>query len=712
MKVFFNAENVCEPKPLNFGNVKSNITVNSRYYMIDGKPKLFVAGEFHFERYPREFWEEEILKLKAGGIDVISAYIVWLFHEEKLGRFNFSNDFDDGYFFSLCKKHSMRVIMRIGPYCHGELRHGGLPDFIFAWPFNRSDNKLYLRFVERYWKKLYENTKEYYDGKTVIGIQLENEYVKGFQHLLTLRELAQKVGFRVPIFTVTGWGFSFESNELQGTYGGYAARPWAQHKHQMPVQGNFTIREGFGLSEIGDDIIDYSKVKKPKAEQNQPNMTCECGSGNQVTEHRREIISTNDAFGVPFATVANGVNWLGYYMYHGSSNPRGSLYQESRITFSPNNLPVIDYDFQAPLGRFGYPKQSFKRLKCLNYCLQHFGDLIAPMQPFYSKQLKITDNADAVTPRINVRVDNNSRGFLFATTYEREMQMPPLDDVFVTVKAKEKEIKLPPFSISPNQFLMYPFGFPVGSKVFDYIVAMPVAKRTSDGKTTYYFVQTAELEPLYKSGEESGVFKISESYLLKHNYIDEDTSVVIMTQSLADDFYILGNRVVFTNAVVYEKNGMVVEYKDGDYCIIDGEKKTLEVNKDAVLHFELQKSHPFKAKYKRYLFSYGKNSHYNISAKNMNFSENVSDYLVELGFSGSALQMYSGGILINDYYNYNGTLELSLKYFKDEFNNSKPVKVVAAPFKKMHKIYTEMDFPYNDAFLSVKNVIPYFKKKF
>lgn len=204
MKLYFDAKSYPQIKPLSFGNIESDITVNSMYYMKNGVPKLFVAGEFHFERYPREFWEDEILKMKAGGIDVISCYIFWLFHEEKRGEFNFSGDFDDGYFLSLCKKHGMGVIMRIGPYCHGELRHGGLPDFVFRLPYNRSDHPHYLKLVKRYWTELYLNTAQYYDGKTVIGIQLENEYVRGFDHLLTLRRLAQEVGFKVPVFTVTG----------------------------------------------------------------------------------------------------------------------------------------------------------------------------------------------------------------------------------------------------------------------------------------------------------------------------------------------------------------------------------------------------------------------------------------------------------------------------------------------------------------------------
>jgi beta-galactosidase len=34
---------------------------------MDGKPWLSVMGEFHFSRYPEEYWEEELLKMKAVG---------------------------------------------------------------------------------------------------------------------------------------------------------------------------------------------------------------------------------------------------------------------------------------------------------------------------------------------------------------------------------------------------------------------------------------------------------------------------------------------------------------------------------------------------------------------------------------------------------------------------------------------------------------------
>ena len=54
-----------------------SISVNNHYMSIDGMPVIPVMGEFHYSRYPAEQWEEEILKMKAGGISVLPTYVFW-----------------------------------------------------------------------------------------------------------------------------------------------------------------------------------------------------------------------------------------------------------------------------------------------------------------------------------------------------------------------------------------------------------------------------------------------------------------------------------------------------------------------------------------------------------------------------------------------------------------------------------------------------------
>ena len=54
-------------------------------------------------------------------------------------------------------------------------------------------------------------------------------------------------------------------------------------------------------------------------------------------------------------------------MYHGGSNPRGvlSTLQESRAAGDLNDLPEINYDFNAPIRQFGTISDTYRELRLL-----------------------------------------------------------------------------------------------------------------------------------------------------------------------------------------------------------------------------------------------------------------------------------------------------------------------------------------------------------
>ena len=63
---------------LNLGgsNPEGNrIDVSSAYITRGGKPWIPIMGEFHFSRYNRAEWSEELAKIKAGGITMVSTYL-------------------------------------------------------------------------------------------------------------------------------------------------------------------------------------------------------------------------------------------------------------------------------------------------------------------------------------------------------------------------------------------------------------------------------------------------------------------------------------------------------------------------------------------------------------------------------------------------------------------------------------------------------------
>jgi beta-galactosidase len=106
------------------------LSANSRYLTLNGKPWFPVMGEFQSSRYPEADWEPEILKMKAGGIQIISTYIFWIHHEEVEGQFDWTGQRNLRRFIELCATHGMYVWIRIGPWDHGEVRNGGLPDWV------------------------------------------------------------------------------------------------------------------------------------------------------------------------------------------------------------------------------------------------------------------------------------------------------------------------------------------------------------------------------------------------------------------------------------------------------------------------------------------------------------------------------------------------------------------------------------------------------
>ena len=89
-----------------------SISFNNYYMSINGQPVIPVTGEFHFSRYPAEQWEEEILKMKAGGISVLPTYVFWSIHEPYEGQWRWTGNYDLRRFVELCQKHGMPVIIR------------------------------------------------------------------------------------------------------------------------------------------------------------------------------------------------------------------------------------------------------------------------------------------------------------------------------------------------------------------------------------------------------------------------------------------------------------------------------------------------------------------------------------------------------------------------------------------------------------------------
>jgi hypothetical protein len=106
------------------------IEVNSYYITLNGRPFFGVSGEFQFSRYPAQYWEDELRKIKAAGVNVLATYLFWIHHEPQPGQFHWEGSYDVRRFVQLCQKVGLWVAARIGPLLR--CRNGGIPDWLWA----------------------------------------------------------------------------------------------------------------------------------------------------------------------------------------------------------------------------------------------------------------------------------------------------------------------------------------------------------------------------------------------------------------------------------------------------------------------------------------------------------------------------------------------------------------------------------------------------
>jgi hypothetical protein len=477
------------------------ISVNSRSLLFDGQPVFPVMGEFHYSRCPAAEWREELLKMKAGGVDIVATYVFWIHHEEIEGQWDWSGQRNLRQFVQTCGELGLKVVVRCGPWCHGEVRNGGFPDWVVAhtdWKLRSTDSN-FLAAV----KPLYDQIRQqlagelWKDGGPVIGIQVDNEFGGSPDYLMALKRLAIASGLDVPLYIKTGWPAMRRPvplGELLPLFGAYPDGFWENGIQPMPggSWGNYTFKITRTDTGIGNDSLKASVTGDTAGTEKYPHLTCEVGGGMPASYHRRMNYDPRDVEAVVLTQLGGGSSLLGYYMYHGGQNPEGKLstLQESHATKYPNDLPVKSYDFNAPIGEFGQLNPQYFWLRRLHLFLHDFGAAMAQMPPTLPDQRQVDKN-DFTTLRWAVRSDGTS-GYVFVNNYQRLQPLPAKPDVQFQLHLPGGDLVFPnaPVTIPDDAFFFWPFNLDLGGARLIYATAQPVCKIREGQVLTVYFVET------------------------------------------------------------------------------------------------------------------------------------------------------------------------------------------------------------------------------
>jgi hypothetical protein len=213
---------------------------------------------------------------------------------------------------------------------------------------------------------------------------------------------------------------------------------------------------------------------------------------------RRPHMTADDIAAMPLVKIGSGANMLGYYMYHGGRDLIGKLstLQESQATGYPNDMPEINYDFQAPLGQFGQVRDSYHALRLLHAFLADFGSYLAPMQSFLPPTVP-RSLADIQTLRWAVRSDGH-RGFIFINNYQRGSEMPDHPDVQFTLKLADGEQTVPaaPVDIPSGSYMIWPFNLDMNGSLLKSATAQLLCRL--DGQIPcYVFFALPGIDPQF-----------------------------------------------------------------------------------------------------------------------------------------------------------------------------------------------------------------------
>lgn len=549
---------------LNLGGANSRgewIEVNSLYLTRKGIPWLPVMGEFHFSRCAPEEWETELCKMKAGGITIVSTYLFWIHHEEREGQYNFSDRFDIRRFVRCCQKVGLDVMLRIGPWAHGECRNGGFPDWLLQKGIPlRTNNPDYLALVRKWYEVIYRQVSDllYKDDGPIVGIQLENELVNDGEHLAELKKMAIEIGFDVPLYTVTGWnsvsGARIPVQEVLPVFAAYPDAPWTQHCEPLPLSPHYVFNPNRNDTAVGADVLEtiapdgwqlpYSKY---------PYATCEIGAGQQSTYHRRVRISGMDAYALTLVKLGCGNNLVGYYMYHGGTNPigRDSTFNESRATGYPNDYPILNYDFDTALTQYGETQAQYRWLNLLHLFTADFGCDLAEMEYVSAKVCPAPENLQAL--RYCMRT-NGKAGFVFVNHYQRHAQLEPVEDVVLDTGS----VEFPSLTVSGEMAFVFPFGMDLGDQVLEWATAQLICHLGN----TFFFASIPGIPARYQLRE--GPLLVCDENISIH----EIGGIRFVTIPLEQALFLrkLGRKVVIGhNCDLYEQDNQIVCVQPGNF---------------------------------------------------------------------------------------------------------------------------------------------------
>lgn len=311
-------------------------------FLLNGQPFQIISGEMHYCRIPKPYWRHRMKMAKAMGLNTISTYVMWNFHESKPGKFDFETDERDlNEFINIAKDEGLYVLLRPGPYVCAEWEFGGYPWWLLQDTDLkiRANNKKFLKLTENYFKALYKAVghQQFTKGGPILMVQVENEYGSfgnDLDFIRANRDLLLNVGFDVPLFSADG-NWLFKNAAVLGVLPGANGETNPKKLKESVDKYNGNAGPYF-TPEWYPGWLDHWGEPKQKVE-------------------AEKLATELDTL------LMNNIS-VNFYMFHGGTNFgfwNGANYTKEQ----PIQPDITSYDYDAPLSESGVATEKFRKLR-------------------------------------------------------------------------------------------------------------------------------------------------------------------------------------------------------------------------------------------------------------------------------------------------------------------------------------------------------------
>ena len=432
---------------------------------------------------------------------------------------------------------------------------------------------------------------------------------------------------------------------------GYCEAPWDSRLTELEANENYVFTGNRNDALVANDHHVSEQLTFDPAEF--PYLTAELGGGLQPTDHRRPVPVGTDIGAMSLTKLGSGVAMLGYYMYHGGTNPKGkfSTLEESKETGYPNNVSVLSYDFRAPIRQFGQISDTYKEIKLLALFVKDFGEDLAVL-PAEIDPVGVNPE-DMHTLRLSWRHDDN-HGYVFFNNYQRKRRMDEHNSVTLEGRYKEAPVEFPKLDLPSGSYGFFPYHFREDDSELISANATPLCRlRGEDGTICVVF---------YGDWDPAFVWKDEKHFPILH--LDRKQALQAWKVTLDQDYLILSDDYVWEEIgklhIEGEKNTVIRCYpKLKEFSVLPDGFEVCGWDQEFTLYRRSEKAENTRVTV----------TEENRDADSRSYDLKITspgtwrDTILFLDFGGDKIEIFRDGEMITDSYYTGEPVQISLRYF-------------------------------------------------